>query len=469
VVVVALSAFGLAACGNREPQSAVIRAAEGSVSHVSKVTNSGEGASATSATSTTTTIASATGPVGSGVTTTTIAGTPTGAVTGSSKTGNTATGTNTGPVAASGSGPATGTPIKIGNIGEYSGVVGSSFGSAQQMVPVVVKWINAHGGLNGHPIQLYEADDQSDPSTYLSEAEQMVQEGVVAFMGNLVPISGPGAEQYLDTQEIPIVGGDGAASIWATDPDMYFAGTTFQPLILAGALYAKAIVPNAKFALFYCVEAADACGAFQRSLASSTAVADGVSPVYTAQISLAQPSFTAECINAQNAGANVLMLAMDANSLIRAGESCAAQGYHPQILGASVEVVNSLASVSALNGFISPEPMFPWTQSDNQAEVNYQSAINEYSPGLEGSAATAAEWVSGMLLQAASQSLPATNPTAAQIKTGLYALKNTTLGGIVPPTTFTAGKPSPNQNCYYIVQIQNAKWVAPKGSTLQCP
>src|SRR4051812_44217540 len=50
-------------------------------------------------------------------------------------------------------------PVVIGNIGTYSGVVGAIYGSGQAAVQVFAKWANARGGLNGHPIQIITGDD----------------------------------------------------------------------------------------------------------------------------------------------------------------------------------------------------------------------------------------------------------------------------------------------------------------------
>ena len=51
--------------------------------------------------------------------------------------------------------------------------------------------------------------------------------------------------------------------------------------------------------------------------------------VYQGSGSLAQPDFTAECLAARNAGAQVLVPIMDANSVQRIARSCNSVGYKP--------------------------------------------------------------------------------------------------------------------------------------------
>jgi branched-chain amino acid transport system substrate-binding protein len=362
-------------------------------------------------------------------------------------------------------GPATGTPVVIGNIGEYSGAVGASLASGQPMVQVVAKWLNAHGGLNNHPIKIITADDQSDPSRYLALAKDMVEnQHAIAFLGNMVPLSAPGADPYLTQKGVAVIGGDGAAPLWFQSPDMFFAGTTYAGLA-SGSLSYMVQQKKPKVAALYCGEAAP-CRAYNQAFGAA-APGKGAQVVYTAQISLAQPDFTAECLQAQSHGAQVLSLGMDADSVVRVTRSCVQQGYRPLFATASLVLVNSLAQDPDTNGIIATVPTFPWFQNDLPGEHDYHQAIQQYAPNLPTSTSTSAEWIAGLMLQAAGAHLPA-NPVPADIQNGLWSIKDSTFGGLTPPTTFTKGQPSPAQNCYYLVQNRDGQWVGPNGSQPLC-
>src|SRR5436190_95136 len=61
-----------------------------------------------------------------------------------------------GPAATGGDGSAAAgagdhTPVVLGQVGTFSGIVGGAEGTAQAATNVWVRWTNAHGGLAGHP------------------------------------------------------------------------------------------------------------------------------------------------------------------------------------------------------------------------------------------------------------------------------------------------------------------------------
>jgi branched-chain amino acid transport system substrate-binding protein len=336
------------------------------------------------------------------------------------------------------------------------------------MLPVTTKWINDHGGLNGHPIKLIQGDDGSDPSRYLSLAKDMVEnQHAIAFLANLVPLSAPGAESYLAQKGIPVVGGDGAHVLWSQSSDMFFPGTTFKYFATAVAKIA-AQEAKPKIAVFYCVEA-DPCQAYGNVFLHDPKIQQaGSQVVYAAQVSLAQPDFSSECLQAQSHGAQVVAMALDANSQSRVGRSCAQNNYRPQYFTSSLGITDSVGKDPNLNGIQAPVGTFPWVASDIPSAQDYHTAIKLYHPGMPEGAATSVVWTSGSLLQAASANLPA-NPTSADILKGLWSIKNSNLGGLVPvPVGFVQGQPSPSISCYFFVQNSGGSWIAPQGSKPAC-
>jgi branched-chain amino acid transport system substrate-binding protein len=358
--------------------------------------------------------------------------------------------------------------VTIGNIGEYSGAVGASLYTGQPMAQVVAKWLNAHCGLNGHRINIITVDDGSNPARYQQLAQQMVEtQHVMAFMGNLVPLSATGAQAYLDGKGVPIIGGDGLMPVWFQDANMYYAGPDLASQVLGGGKIANQ-QGKTKVAVLYCGEA-EPCRTAQQAWLSSAAAATGEQVVYTAQVSLAQPDFTSECLQAQSHGATALSLALDANSLQRLTRSCLQQGYHPVFLGFSLELTGSSAQDSDMNGMVATVPSFPFPANDLPGENDYHQAIRQYAPNIgDGSTATSEMWISGLELQAAGAHLSA-NPTLAELLNGLYNIKNETFGGLVAPTTFVKGQAGVHSPpCYFVLSIQGGKFVAPNGSKQTC-
>jgi len=139
-------------------------------------------------------------------------------------------------------------------VGTYSGLVGAIFTGGQQTLQVWVAYTNAHGGLNGHPIHLFSEDDGGDPSTNQTEVEQEVtQDHVIAFVGNLVPLTVSASVAYWQQQIIPVIGGDSASFEWWQSPILfpqssYMGGESNQSIREAVA------TGNTKVGVLYCIE-----------------------------------------------------------------------------------------------------------------------------------------------------------------------------------------------------------------------
>jgi branched-chain amino acid transport system substrate-binding protein len=288
---------------------------------------------------------------------------------------------------------------------------------------------------------------------------------VIAFMGNLVPLSASGAAQYLQQKNIPVVGGDSTSNIWFQSPVMFPDATAFQYFSTAAALQVVR-AGKSKTAILYCSEV-EACHTWNDSLQGGAAQRSGAQLVYTAQVSLAQPDFTAECLQAQSHGAEAILAAVDANSLVRMARSCAQQSYHPMYIAVSLAVIDSVATDPNLQGLVAPQGTFPWPANDTPLAQAYQDAIHQYAPGLRGSGASSSVWTSGMLMLAATATLPA-NPGSQDILNGLWTIKNNTLGGLAPPITYHQGQGAVGSSCYFLVEVQGGKWTAPKGSQTSC-
>ncbi|MGP0032695.1 MAG: ABC transporter substrate-binding protein [Acidimicrobiales bacterium] len=449
VVAVALA---LTSCGSRQSQEAIEAAARGVVSNGSQAGAAGNGLG--------TKLAGVGGSDG-GSASDRVGGTGSGA-------GGTAGAAGSTSGAAGGTaGAATGSTINLGNVGTYSGLIGAIFTGAQQTLDVWQAYVNAHGGLNGHPVHIYSEDDGGDPSTSQTEVEQEVtQDHVIAFVGNLVPLTVSASVSYLQQQDIPVIGGDSSSVEWWQSPVLFPQGGA---LTHEGDLTIQTAVAEGKtkLAYLYCIEDTTCTTGYQDAIVDGGAQADGADPVYSASYSLTQPDFTSECLAAQQAGANVLFFAGDGDSLVRMASDCAAQNYDPLYLADSIAVTASVQADSQLNGLISTQSDFPWVDADTPAQATYQQAMKTYDPSLPGSATTAAEWAAGMLAVAADQDLGAT-PTSAQFLQGLWSIKNNNLGGLAPPLTFTQNADATPSNCYWEMILQNGQFVDPNHGNYQC-
>jgi branched-chain amino acid transport system substrate-binding protein len=91
-------------------------------------------------------------------------------------------------------------------------------------------WINASGGINGHPVKVYVQDTKGDPSTMLSAIATLVQtDHVVAMLLSDVNTEAD-AQPYLTSHKIPVVGAIGSDGVhsWGVQTN-YFTTFTQQP------------------------------------------------------------------------------------------------------------------------------------------------------------------------------------------------------------------------------------------------
>ena len=369
-----------------------------------------------------------------------------------------------GPTAARPAGPLA--PILLGNVGTYSGPIGSSSAGTDTVVRVWAEWTNAHGGIAGHPVQVYTADDGGDPSKSLTVVKDMVEtKHVVAFVSNILPITMQGDIDYLHAHNIPMVGGDNVTAAWTSDSMAFPEGTTILESVL-GDLKLAHRRNLAKVGILYCAEV-PTCKYMTDYAVKDGASRAGENVVYQAQVSVAQPDYTAACLGAQSAGAQVLDVILDAASIRRLAASCSRQGYHPAYMAVAVQTTVDLQSVPELDGMFITSPVFPFAASDTPATANFHEAVQQYAPNLILTGNSAVAWASGQLLAKAAGGIGA-QPTSQDILRGLWRMHNETLDGLAPPLRYVEGQPSPVVQCYFVMEIRDGRWTAPSGSAYSC-
>lgn len=457
-VMVILSAT---ACGTRLDHAAIVAA------------NGGNGANGAAQ--------GAGGGTGTGAAGTTTGGTVggSGGITGPGGTGGTTTGGTTGGAAGTGTGPgaghagaatsktaAQGAPIVLGNVGSYSGLT-STQEPARETLQVWAHYVNDHGGIKGHPVQLYTADDQGDPNRAYQQIKDMVEnKHVLAFIGNQTSQTLSGYKQYIESKHIPVIGGDVNETDWNSSPVLFPEGAAIDYQLLSIPLLGHE-AGKKNLAILYCAEA-DACKHVDTLLWNGGAQREGMTPVYHAQVSIAQPDFTSECLQAEQAHADALYIASDTNSVNRIAADCIRQGYHPLFLAGSSTLSSGLANNPQLNGMIGAQGILPWFLTDLTAAKQFHDAVKQYDPSMQLNNAAMQSWLSGKLFEAAAGAFGSGAVTRDQILQGLWALKGESLGGLSSPMTFVANKPTPPVKCVFAIKIENGQWVAPHGHNTTC-
>ncbi|HEV7861116.1 MAG TPA: ABC transporter substrate-binding protein [Acidimicrobiia bacterium] len=377
----------------------------------------------------------------------------------------------TGGAPATGLVPAPGGPpkaeIRLGSVGAESGVVGAAMAPVAEGARAWVADVNARGGVNGHPVRLFQVDDGGDPGRSLAIVKRLVeQDHIQALYANHMPTTEEAIVRYVDEKQIPVIGGCSCSSVTDSSPMIFPVG----PGAPTGEMWAHLLpliaqTDHRKVSILYCREAANCQGL--ADLMQKLADQAGVRIVHTAQVSLAQPDFTAEVLAARNAGADAVVGIFDNATLVRVARSAHRQGYNPTF---SIQQAGyddaMLTGGSDVEGFVTAGIVPDHNISPKLAD--YRAALARYVPGGRRATISASQWAAGKLIERLGPAL-GDQPTSATFVEALYGLKGETLGGLLPPTTYERGRGHGATNqCIIPVQVKGGAFIAPAGEQFTC-
>lgn len=362
-------------------------------------------------------------------------------------------------------------PVAIGQIGLFSGVAGPITGSMRPMLAAWARDLNSRGGLNCHPVTIYSEDDGGDPSRSAYLAQDMAaRHHVVAFIAPAV-LSPNGFIPAIEAAKVPVVGGPGSDefrhSPWvfsesASNDDQIFG------LISNGIQHGKR-----RLGVLYCVEVS-ACTEAAKKI-KGIAQAAGAEEVYSTPVSITQPDYTAQCLNARNAGVDQLALGLDGASIGRVARSCEAVGYRPLFS----TVAGLLSPAQAADplvrsfGIATATGEAPWMLNDTPGLREYHRVLARWAPNTPPDGTSIIAFTSAKLFEAAIAKVAADAArgpiTPAMVVAGLGQIHDESLGGLTVGLTFHPGqKGSASSGCVFYEFLTTTGWTAPTGSRPVC-
>lgn len=387
------------------------------------------------------------------------------AIAGCSSSKDTGSGSVTSP-GTSASSNVSGDPIRIGAVMGLSGVNGDPlFG---KIASVWEKWTNAHGGLNGHPVDLTVTDDAGSPSTGLSAAKQLIQQKhVVAIVGSLAPTAISWLP-YVSKAGVPVVGGSAdlpGGGPYAFPASLSIGSSTPGTIDVIKKLGAK------KVARLYCAELAQ-CS--QGADAFKAAAGKAGMSVLTAPISSTAPDYTAPCLSAKSFGADLIVVPSSPTVFASLAKACLRNGYKGRFL-APGNGAPTWSQDSGLSGadIYSFNYVWNWNDTSTPAQKEYLQAIQQYAPSILTDPAyngyVQLAWAGFQMFATAAKAGnigPASTPQ--DVINALYGLHDETLGGLIGPVTFNKSDASHTSTCYYVNALKDGKWTDPLGSEPKC-
>ncbi len=411
----------------------------------------------------------------------------TGAVPGAPATGGTdATGTNAGgnkggSAATGGTAAAAGgaaacaqalAPLVIGQTAPTSGIIGASLGNIRSGLALWARAVNAAGGIQCHPVQLYQMDDGADPARVTSNLNTMKSKGAIAIVGAGLPTTFSAARRFAEQNKMPIVGGDVIEAEWFASPYMFPQGGSPFASYAGSMKQAAAKAGSKKVGLIYCVEAS-ICGTINENF-EAMAKATGLEVVLRKVSSITSPDYTAECQALKAAGAEAVWLVLEGSGDSRFARSCLSLGYAPptatSALGVSAEVALD-PNLRKLGLFLGTS-IAPFLATDTVGGKEFRAAYDRFAPGSAQDQNTIGGWAAGKLLEAALAKVAGKARSGAVttqlIMEGLWQIKNEKLDGLAPGITFNTNAPATPTDCYYLLIITTQGYTAPLGSKFEC-
>jgi branched-chain amino acid transport system substrate-binding protein len=341
-------------------------------------------------------------------------------------------------------------PIPIGTVCSCSGPLRG----ASAVVGAWVAAVNAATGIDGHPLQLFAANDHGSASASVADVQRLVEvDHVVAIVGE-ASLQAAHWAAYLQSVAVPVVGGISFSPAVAASPD-YFPSAAPLAMQAVGAVALARRAGADHLGVLVCAKG-QSCDQLA-SLADGAAALLGIRKVTRVLIHTGPGGLTKTCGGLRASGVDALLIASATPVAPRLVGACARIAYMPLLVGLASLTPSSWLRDPLLYGMLLASPNADATDSALPAIRSFRSALRRYAPSLLTSAPVNPQllgpWTGGLLFAAAAAADGAGGvPSAAALRRGLLALHGETLDGLSPPLSFAAKTPAVVP-CYFAVQV----------------
>lgn len=353
---------------------------------------------------------------------------------------------------------------KVGAVLTCTGPLSSSSGPICDATKAWASYTNDNGGINGHKINLIIKDDAGNPATGLTEVHELIeQDKVIALLGSPVTAT---YGSYLKTTDVPQIGSPPSVTD-LLNPNVF--ATSLNEISTA---YASVNEPAKaglkKFGYLFCAESAVCAQSDPFFHALSTSLGLGYS---SAKISSSAPDYTAPCLQMKSAGVDALEIGDASEILLRVLDDCVSQGLSARLVASSLVVNPDFVTHKGAENALIIGPNAPSWATGIPAVTTFVNAMKKYAPKVKLAETMIGAWDIGQVFRAAAiAGKLGDNPTSADVKRGLYALKGETAGGLLAPLTYTKGTMQSlgTTNCYFTSTIKDGKFATTNGGKPVC-
>lgn len=373
----------------------------------------------------------------------------------------------------------TGTPIKLGVIASLTGFT-SFLANGGKAFEARIALQNSMGGIDGHPLQAFVADDTSTPAGALTASRTLVENDHVLAVGDS-SIWIYGAAQYLKSNNIPVVG-------WGTDGPQWGGPPYTNFFAVEGSYNPKSPATTTKMAFMKqqgCTNMALlGLGGTPSALAGLKAVAlsatdQGMKVGYfNGSIPFTTTDYTSVVLGMKAAKVDCASVYFTLQGTIALAEAIKQAGmpfkHMLSIVGYGESALTSNAGAqAALNGDYFDIRFAP-SELDTQATEAYAAALKKYE-GITGDvdAEVTSGWLAAdLLIQGLKIAGP--NATQSQLISALSGITDYTGGGLeTEPIDFKTDWGTQDGSlgqgyCTWFTQLQGDKFVVIGGPKAYC-
>lgn len=358
---------------------------------------------------------------------------------------------------------ATGTTVKIGVLHGETGRTAGTYNTVDDVARAWADWVNSEmGGVGGHVVEIVPADTEGTGEAAAAAARELIAEDVVGVIIEDVNAE-PATVDLLADAGIPYIGGTANSrplelrgdEPW---PNTHFVTAPSPPGVAAAALLAAESTEHKVLAAAVCAEV-PAC-AEVRQLLSIVAEDLPVEFAGVVTVGAADPSYTAQCLELIDQGADVVSLGLTSDAALRLIEECDLQGYEGSwsasvntVVASDFEEVEGLRLIGGINGF-------PWW-ADAEPVQTYRDITEGAGIDARNPSATTTWSALELFRKAMEDSGPPADAevTTADVVAAYHQVEGETLDGLLPkPLTFVEEGPQPYINCLWLFSMEDGEF-----------
>ena len=373
--------------------------------------------------------------------------------------------------------------IKIGYLGDLTGVAASSFTGGLAAAQARIDLANAQGGVNGHKLELFSADTGSTTAQTLTAAEKLVQDdnvfGVITDSGFVFA-----ASKYLQQQGIPVTGWGVDGPEWTEQPNtnMFDAdepilgplgGTIYQPTYDAVLMKQLGVKKLATLAF-------SGSPASVQEVTGVLAAAEqsGISACYhNYGVPFGGTDFTAIALQIKNSGCDAVRPSFVESSDIALAEALKNAGVKLKVMLLGIysqDILDSASARAAVQGAYTADNPIDITASNSGTRA-FLGSLQKYDPGYKAEDIPSyGQWTSwaGADLMVYGLQLAGHNPTRQSFMSALRKVNSWDSNGLLATavrfTHFGTVGMLPATPCLYYLRLDGDKFVSVNGGQKVC-